>query len=87
MNFFFLTEDESCKIPGIVMKNRFEIFHELLHHGLHDHTVIVHGVLAHHDGALTLRTEGCHQPPFEASPDFVRQEEQSSLRETDKVLY
>ena len=83
---FFLTEDESCKIPGIVMENRFEIFHELLHHGLHHHTIIVHGVLTHHDGALSLRAKRRHQATFKASPDFVRQEEQGSLENTDRAL-
>jgi len=72
-------EDESCEIPRIVMKNRFEIFHEFLHHGLHHHSVVVHGVLTHHDGAFALRAKGCHEATLKASPHFVRQEEQSSL--------
>ena len=61
------------------MENRFEIFHELLYHGLHHHTVIVHGVRTHHDGALALRTKRGHQATFKASPHFVRQEEEGSL--------
>ena len=58
---FFPTEDEGGEVPRVVMKNRFEVLDELLHHGLHHHPVVVHSVLTHHDGALALVTERGHQ--------------------------
>ena len=69
------------------MKYRLKVFHKLLHDGLHHHSVVVHGVLTHHDGALPIVTKGSHQTSLQTFPHFVRQEKQGGLKKSLSSQY
>ena len=74
-----LTKYKVSKIPGIMMKYRFEIFDKLLDNSLHDHTIVILHVLGDHHRRLPVSPKRLHQSSLEDGPDVVGSVECPSL--------
>ena len=62
-----LTEEKVSQVPGVVVEDGLEIFHELLQDGLHHHPVMVDGLSRpHHHPALSVGAELRHEAALQS---------------------
>ena len=75
-----LTCYEVSKIPGVVMKDWFEVFHKFLDHSLHNHPIIIACISTDYNRGLGICTERSYQATLQRAPYFVRQIKEGCLQ-------